>query len=198
MTENLKNLPRLRNSHNYIGLYVVDFGDHAGVGFTGQEVTELLESEQYKDIKVYKIHNAYPDGKVELRGVRSQLFELEMGMFFYSHDIETAKADYKRLVNLAVINSAPTKAKVHLAKYSDEKFVVAIIFPAEYNDELSSWLIESGYKTQGEATGGITAVGQYYNDKPEVLEMHQLLGSDKFESRCGDELYKYVGLAVQR
>jgi hypothetical protein len=55
-------LPKLRQPDRYVGLYVFDFGDHTGVGFTAQEVAELFESEKYKKCKAYKIHKAYPDG----------------------------------------------------------------------------------------------------------------------------------------
>jgi hypothetical protein len=51
-------LPELEKSEKYVGLYIFDFGDHTGVGFTAQEVAELLESEKYRDGKVYKIHKA--------------------------------------------------------------------------------------------------------------------------------------------
>jgi hypothetical protein len=57
-------LPELQNSQKYIDLYVVDFGQYCSVGFTAREVAELLESEKYSDCKVYKIHNARPDGTV--------------------------------------------------------------------------------------------------------------------------------------
>ena len=198
MQDNLKNLPRLRESQNYIGLYVIDFGDHAGVGFTGQEVEELLESEKFKDVKVYKIHNAYADGRVELRGVRSGLFQVEMGMFFYSSNEQEAKGDFKRLVNMAVKTAPPSRAKLHLSRYSDDKYVVTLIYPAECNDEISDWLLASDYKTAGAATGGLSAVQQYYNDKPEILDRHQFIANERFESRSGDELYRYLSLAVQR
>ena len=95
-------LPKIEDGGRYVGLYVVDFGDHAGVGFTAEEVAELFESGRYKDCKAYKIYNARPDGQMELRGVRREMFELEIGMFFYESDIETARGDYERLVALAV------------------------------------------------------------------------------------------------
>ena len=62
-------LPQIKNSEKYKDLYVVDFGDHSGVGFTADEIAELLESEKYKDIKVYRIYRAYPDGKMELKAI---------------------------------------------------------------------------------------------------------------------------------
>ncbi len=196
--EEIMKLPKLKKPDKYAGLYVFDFGEHTGVGFTAQEVAELLESEKYKDCKVYKIHKACPDGKLELKGIRAETFELEAGMFFYSSDIETARRDFKGLVNLAVKAAPPCRAKVHLAKYSDDKFVAVIIYPAEYDDEISSWLLDGDYKTSGAAEGGVGAVQRYYDYKPEILDRHQLFGESEFESRTGEELLASIKSAVQR
>jgi len=194
----LMKIPKLDKPDRYVGLYVVDFGDHAGVGFTAEEVAELLESERYKDCKAYKVHRAYPDGRLELKGVRNERFQLEAGMFFYSADILTAHGDYKRLVKLGIESDMPCRTKIHLAKYSDEKFAVALIYPAEYDDEISAWLLERNYKTAGAAEGGIEAVSQYYSDKPEILETRQLWGKSSIESRSGEELLAATKIAVQR
>ncbi len=191
-------LPRLENSEKYVGLYVFDFGEQAGVGFTAQEVTELLESEKYKDCKVYKIHKAYPDGKLELKGVPAQTFELEGGMFFYSRDPETAQRDFKQLIDLAVRTAPPCRAKVHLAKYSDDKFVTAVVYPAEYDDEISRWLLDGRYKTSGAAEGGTGAVQRYYDHRPQILERHQLFGQSTVESRTGEQLLACLKMTVQR
>ena len=191
-------LPKLEKPDKYVGLYVFDFGDHVGVGFTAEEVAELLESERYKDCKVYKIHRAYPDGKLELKGVLAERFQLEAGMFFYSNELATARQDFKQLFNLAVRSSPPCRAKLHLAKYADGKFVVALIYPAESDDEVSSWLLDGQYKTSGAAEGGTEAVQRYYDYKPDILERQQLFGQSKFESRTGQELLAALKVAVQR
>ncbi|MHC4461229.1 MAG: hypothetical protein ACYS6W_13410 [Planctomycetota bacterium] len=191
-------LPKLEKPEKYVGLYIFDFGDHAGVGFTAQEVAELLESENYKHGKVYKIHKAYPDGKLELKGVQAETFQLEAGMFFYSSELETAGRDFKMLVNLAVKSPPPCRAKVHLAKYTNHKFMVALIYPAEYDDEVSSWLINGEYKTCGAAEASIEAVRRYYDYEPQILKRHQLFGKCESISRTGQELLAGVKLAVQR
>jgi len=191
-------LPKLQNSEKYVGLYVFDFGDHSAVGFTAEEVAELLESEKYKHARAYKIHRAYPDGRLELKGVRPETFQLEAGLFFYSNKLETAGRDFKKLVNLAVETAPPCRTKAHLAKYNNDKFVVAIIYPAEYDDEISSWLLDGNYKTAGAAEGGIEPVQRYYDAKPEILDRHQLFGKSEFESRTGEELLAGLKLAVQR
>ena len=191
-------LPELQKSEKYVGLYIFDFGDHTGVGFTAQEIAELLESEKYRDGKVYKIHNAYPDGKLEIKGVPTETFQLEAGMFFYSSELETAQRDFKELVSLAVQAAPPSRAKVHLAQYSDDKFVVALIYPAEYDDEFSSWLLDGSYKTSSFAEGGISAVQKYYDNQPEILDRHQLFGESETISRTGEELLANLKVAVQR
>lgn len=191
-------LPKLQKPEKYVGLYIFDFGDHSGVGFTAEEVAELLESEKYRNGKVYKIHKAYPDGKLELKGIRAETFQLEAGMLFYCRDLETARADFKKLVNLAVRVAPPCRAKVHLAKYSNDRFAVAIIYPAEYDDEVSSWLLDGEYKTSGAAEGGIEAVQRYYAQNLEILERHQLFSKSAYQSRTGQELLAGLKLAVQR
>ena len=191
-------LPEIIEPKRYVGLYVVDFGDNTAVGFTADEVAEILESEKYKDCKVYKIHRAYPDSRLELKGVRNEIFQLEAGMFFYEDNKLTAKKDFKNLVSIAVQSAPPCRAKVQLAKYSSDKFVTALIYPAEYDDEMSRWLLDNDYKTKGAAEGGIGAVERYYQAKPEILERHQLIGQAAVESRSGAELLASLKVAVQR
>jgi hypothetical protein len=191
-------VPKMEQSDRYVGLYVIDFGEQTGVGFTAPEVAELLESEKYTDCKVYKVHNAHPDGRLELRGVPAQTFSLEAGMFFYSADLETAQKEFKQLVNLAEAIAPPCRAKVHLAGCSPDRFVVAIIYPAEYDDEVSRLLLDGRYKTSGAAEGGTAAVQRYYDAKPELLDRHQLFGQTAVQSRTGEELLTRAKLAVQR
>ena len=191
-------LPELKNSEKYVGLYVFDFGEQCGVGFTAEEVAELFESEKYKNCKAYKIHRAYPDGRLELKGVRPEIFQLEAGMFFYSNGLEIAKVNFKGLVNLAVKSAPPCRAKLHLARYTNEKFVTAIVYPAEYDDQISAWLSDGDYKTTGAAEGGIEAVQRYYDYKPQILDRHQLFGKSENQSRSGAELLANLKLAIQR
>jgi hypothetical protein len=192
------NLPKLEKAQRYQGLYVIDFGDHTGVGFTADEVAELLESQNAPDGKVYKIYRAYPDGRMELRGVPSQTFQLESGMFFFSQDEEDAREAYQRLIALAVSQPPPCRAKVHLSRWSQEQYVVGLIHPAEFNDEISDWLLDGRYASTGCAEGGIGAAQQYYDRAPEILERHQLYGESVYESRTGETLLSNLKHAVQR
>lgn len=170
-------LPQLPNADRYSGLYIVDFGDHCGVGFLAEEVAELLESEQYRDIRIYKIHNAYPDGRLELRGVRNDLFQLEAGMFFYAYNEETAGQDFHRLADCADRIEPPARAKIHLARFAPDSYVTALIYPAEYDDPFSRWLLDCNYQTAGTAEGGTAVVERYYLLEPQILDKKQIFNS---------------------
>src|SRR5512139_3551963 len=102
-------LPVVKQADRYVGLYVVDFGDTSSVGFTAEEVAEILDSERYKDCKVYKIHRAYPDGRMELKGVRREAFQLEAGMLFYEDSETESRDDFKKLINTAVQSAPPCR-----------------------------------------------------------------------------------------
>jgi hypothetical protein len=191
-------LPKLEKPDRYRGLYVFDFGDHAGVGFTAEEVAELLESERYADGKVYKIHRAYPDGQLELRGVPAQRFQLEAAVIFHAAAEEAARGDFRRLVNLAVRTAPPCRAQVQLARFAEDRFAVALIYPAEHDDEIGRWLLDGDYRTTGSAEGGVGAVQGYYAEQPEILDRQQLFGARDADSRTGEALLASVARAVQR
>ena len=191
-------LPKLTKPDKYVGLYIIDFGEHAGVGFVAEEVAELLESEKFSHVKVYKIHRASPDGTLDIAGVPAQKFQLESGMFFYGRDLDTAEADFKRLTALAVKAAPPCRAKVHLAELPDGGFVIALIYPAEYEHQVSAWLLENDYRTAGPAEGGLDAVQRYYDHPAGILDRHQLFSRSEHEIRSGDELLLSLKLAVQR
>ena len=192
------NLPKLEKVQRYQGLYVIDFGDHTGVGFTADEVAELLESRNAPVDKIYKIYRAYPDGRLELKGVPAETFQLESGMFFYCQDEAEARNAYRRLIALAVAQQPPCRAKVHLSRWSQDQYVVGLIYPAEYNDDISDWLLAGRYASTGLAEGGVGVVQQYYDRAPEILERHQLYGESLHESRTGEALLSGLKRAVQR
>jgi hypothetical protein len=80
----------------------------------------------------------------------------------------------------------------------EDTYVTAVIYPAEYEDEVSSWMLLGDYYSAGTAEGGIEAVGRYYQQAVEVLERHQLYGEPPFESRTGEALLSGLRQAVQR
>lgn len=190
-------LAHITEPQKYVGLYVVDFGDHSAVGFTADEVAELLDSRQYADIKVYRIYRALPDGTMELRGVSAHTFQKESGMFFYADSEQAAGADYQRLLVWAAKQLPPARCKVHLACWN-KTFVTALIYPAEYEDSFSAWLIDGGYKTSGLVQAGADAVRQYYDHAGQILDQSQLWPQKSVENLRGSELLEAAKRTVVR
>ncbi|MCE5185868.1 MAG: hypothetical protein LLF76_07055 [Planctomycetaceae bacterium] len=181
-------LPQTSEPLKYIGLYVVDFGDHSAVGFTAEEVAELLESEEYAGaIKVYRIYRANPDGTMELKGVSAETFQNESGMFFWADDEETARGDYDRLLLWAARELPPARCKVRLS-HAGDRFITALIYPAEHEDVFSSWLIAGQYRTSGQVQAGPDSVTRYYQAPGRILDQSQLWPAQSIEYLRGSEL----------
>lgn len=191
-------VPQIKHADRYVGLYIVDFGDHCSTGYTAEEVAELLETQTSDTMQVYKIHNAYPDGRMELTAVRSELFQMESGMFFYALDLQTARDDFERLCTLAESLCPPARAKAHLSSDNNGGFVTALIYPAEYDDQFSRWLLDGGYRTAGAAEGGTGAVSGYYDSPWNILEKKQLWSVQAVNLLKGQTLRRATRKAMVR
>lgn len=195
-------LPSITDAQRLQGLYVYDFGEWTAVGYTAEEIAVLLEEPRYRDGKIYKIHRAWPDGRMELRGVSRRRFQVESGMFFYRQELEPARADFAALRGAAERTPPPCRAFLHLADRSPNagslRFVTALIFPAEYEDEIGNWLSAIEFYGGDLAEGGISHVTNYYEEHNEVLERQQLWSRAAIPSRSPQEVLASVRQAVQR
>jgi hypothetical protein len=195
-------LPQLQQAERYRGLYVFDFGEWAAVGYTADEIAALLESEAYRAGKVYKIVRATPDGQMELRGVSAARFQLESGMLFNREDRAAAEADFTSLVRLAEAQAVPCRAFVHLAERGPQagsaRYVVALIYPAEYEDEMAGWLDEVRFGGGDLAEAGPSHVSNYYATAKTILQRQQLWSQPAIPTRSADEVLATVRQAVQR
>lgn len=195
-------LPRTDDAERYRGLYVFDFGQWCAVGYTAEEVAMLLESERYRDGKVYRICRATPDGGFELMGVHNDRFQLESGMFFYRAELSAARADFAELCGLADRQPPPCRAFVHLADRGEAagpaRYVVALIYGAEHDPDVSEWLSRGDYRGGDLAEGGISHVTNYYEEANQVLERRQLWGVASIPARQREEVFASVRRAVQR
>ncbi len=195
-------LPTLDQPHRYRGLYVFDFGEWTAIGYTAEEVAVLLESEDYRAGKVYKIVRATPDGQMELRGISAARFHLESGLFFNRADLDAARADFAELVRLGQALGAPCRAFVQLADRGEQhgaaRYVTALIYPAEYEDEMAHWLDAAGYCGGDLAEGGSSHVSDYYGTEKTILQRQQLWSQPAIPSRSVDQVLGSVRRAVQR
>ena len=196
------NLPSVEQPDRFRGLYVYDFGEWTAVGYTAEEIAILLESEEYGHGKAYKIHRAGPDGSMELRGVAPERFRLESGMLFYRNTLEPARADFQALQEGAQQVQAPCRAFVHLAERpttaSRARFVTALVYPSEYEDEIGRWLIAVGFEGGDWVEGGASHVSDYYAEEKNIIERQQLWSQTAITSRPAEEVLANVRRAVQR
>ncbi len=194
-------LPELDQPTRYEGLYIYDFGEWCAVGYTADEIAVLLESHEYQGGKTYKIHRASPDGRMELRGVSAERFQLESGMFFPQSDLTASHEDFEALRSAAKREPPPCRAKLHLSDRGDghaARYVVGLVFPAEYEDDVGRWLVGIDYSGGDVAEGGISHATQYNEESLTVLDRHQLWPSSTQSSRCAAEVLAGVRRAVQR
>ena len=110
-------LPELREPKRYEGLYIFDFEGQVGVGYTALEIEILLESEKYRNSKVYKIQRAFRDGRLEIKGVSNKVFQVESGMFFHCRDEAQAREDYRQLLELSEQRDFPCRGISQVEEY---------------------------------------------------------------------------------
>ena len=80
----------------------------------------------------------------------------------------------------------------------ERSFVVALIYPAEYADEMSQWLSRADYRGGERVEGGVSAVTTYYPSRRVILDRHQLVGAHDGISRPAEEVLATTRVAVQR
>jgi hypothetical protein len=203
-------LPELESPERYAGLYIFDFGDQVAVGYTADEIAVLLESEKYKDGKIYRIHRALPDGTMELQGVAPETFMAEEGMFFYRADLPAARQDFDELEQLAGQVPPPCRMKLHLAALekregdladkspvTSEKYMTVMIYPAEYSHEVGKWLIDADYRGGDYVEGGSSLVTNYYGMGATLVGKRQLWPA-AIASRPAEEVLATTHLSIQR
>ncbi|HSW45983.1 MAG TPA: hypothetical protein VLM89_10475 [Phycisphaerae bacterium] len=192
--------PELQNAEKYAGLYVFDFGnDHVAVGYTADEIAVLLESERYKDGKVYRIHRAMPDGTLELAGVSRRMFDQEDGVFFYAASEQRSREGFERLCALAAQSPPPCRMKLQRANVPGAKYpnVSAILFPAECTHDVANWLNAAGFDGGEFVEGGPSQVTTYYEAQPAIVERRQLRPA-RSGARSAEEVLATTHLAIQR
>lgn len=198
----LPELPRLSEPGRYAGLYVVDFGDHTAVGYTAEEVAALLEHEQYREVKVYRIHRVTPAGELELAGVPAERFFSESAMLFFFCDPDAARDGYEALRTLAGREPPPGRAFVHLAELPGgdqaSRWVVALVYPAEYEHDMGRWLLDAGYEAGDRVEGGISCATGYRELDKTIHARQQLWPAGSIASRPAGQVLAEVRKAVVR
>jgi len=193
-------LPRVDNPDHYTGLFVVDFGETACVGYTAAEVAMLVESEQYADAKVYRIYSARPDGTMELVGVPARRFQQEAGLFFYRRDMDAARKDFEEIRRLAERKALPCRAQLVLGVLppaSRLRYVTGLAYPAEVDADVARWMLDHEVTAGEYADGGVGRLATI-RSTAQIAETAQLHPAGARRSRSREEVFASVGRPVQR
>lgn len=194
------NLPRVSNPNSYVGYYVIDFGSQVAMGYTASEVTALLESEKYQDVTVYRIVRAQPDGTVDLVAVSINRFHMENIFLFASRLDSLARKDFADLCDLTEAHALPARAALQFANWPGSEiqmFGVAMIYPAEFENEMSKYLSAHQYNG-GEVVECGPTVLQRYRQRATVMQREQRWGTDEFKSRPVPQLLAEISRPLQR
>lgn len=169
----------LASARPLAGQYVVVQGDQTTSGVSAADVAAWLESSKSDDIKVFKIRYVHPDGRIEMAGVSNEQFHLEDGFLFFRRDQVAARNDFLTLCRLADDSPPPCRAKVQLANIHGAlaPHVVSLVFPAEYADEMASWLSSIGFNGGETVESGTSRVTDYYDADKTVSFRQQLWGT---------------------
>ncbi len=184
----------------FLDLFVVDLGDgRVDVGYTADEVAELIESEQFAGARVYRVSDAEADGELELVGVPAERFSLEAGMFFAQEYESPARADYEELRRLLTKAAPPARCRIALGHCKDWRatYMTGLIYPAECDAAISRYLLEHDYRGGISVAAGTSIVADFNRDAT-VLESDAFQASPDRQAREGEQLRAAVGDGVQR
>jgi hypothetical protein len=185
-------LSAVENAPELQGLYVYDFGDWTAVGCTAAEIAVLLEDKNRNSGTIYRIHRAYPDGRMELKGVSAERWQLESGIFFYRDDLDAARRDFDTLAALADTDPPPCRAFLQLADrtaaQADGRYLTAAIYPSEFEDDVAAWLLKGGFAGGDRVEGGISHVSDFYAEQKDVLNRRQLWSRASSPARLPGEI----------
>jgi hypothetical protein len=98
--------------------------------------------------------------------------------------------------------AAPCRARLELADRGDNaelyRYVVSLVYPSEYDAEISAWLCDIDYSGGDVVEGGISPVAEYLREQKTVLERTQVWGKTSVSSRSPSEVLASTHRAVQR
>lgn len=177
-----------------------DFGDHASVGYTAEEIAVLGRSPAHRDGRAYLIHAVDEDGVLSLRGATEVDLVGEESMIFRHRASPHAVASYEQIVGLAEERPLAALVKIELARHDgrDEAHAVALIYKLHAATVVSSWLIATGFAGGDSVDCGADVLAEYRADVPEAVASGYLACKMRYVSRGEDEVLASVELSVQR
>lgn len=166
-----------KRPNNARGKFIYELGGIKRYDCTAEEIAIWLEDPTQRGGAIYRVHRAYPDGRMEIKGISADRWELESGLFFYRENADSARIDFSILAHGGEV-APPCRCFVHLAERavadSISRYVTALIFPSEFEDDMADWLLKRDFAGGDFVEGGISQVTNYYADAKTLLDRAQL------------------------
>jgi hypothetical protein len=193
-------LPALTDPVKYTGLYIFDFGDHAAVGYTAEEIKILLAEEKYAGGEVYRIYRAHADGTLDLCSVNPQSWSQTTGIVFRFDDKIAALQAMDELASLVAEASPPGEVEAVVVQKEDEdtfSYALVLRYNADLDDAVASWLIKIDYQAGENVEAGQSAMMKILDGGVELCRQRFDAG-DFRRSRLREEVLTSVDRPIQR
>ncbi|MBX3395335.1 MAG: hypothetical protein KF841_08200 [Phycisphaerae bacterium] len=124
------------------GRFVVRFRGATQQYLAAHEVLELLDQDAQAVQEIFRVHRAYPDGRLDLVGVAPVTFSDVDGILLLCETTLQARADYDALIAAAGRSPPPCRVEVRFAHtpHFDAPHVVALAFSAACGEGVAQWL----------------------------------------------------------
>ena len=205
----ISRLPLLKDPVKYTGLYIFDFGDHASVGYTAEEILWLLADERYAQGDVYKIYRANSDGTLELKLARPEGWSRLTGLVFWFDNRQAALDEIVKIESMTADNRPPGEFEllsVELIPGDDQNefeygadfhFAMVIRYSLELDDAMANWLLKNEYCGGITVDGGEKVVAWVIKNGTELSS--EKFGADSFRnSRTKDAVFNSIDQPIQR
>jgi hypothetical protein len=193
-------LPPLHEPNRYVGLYVYDFGDHASVGYTAEEIEILLTSDAHRGGKAYRIYRIDDRGQVELQGVSAGQLCGEDILVFACRDKNRAADEFSALSKLAGRQPPPCSARLELVDLPDldPPHAVCLRFPRYAAEQISRWLTNAKFGGGDVVLGGQETLTAYREAGPAPIAAYVVQGDKSHQPRTRDEVFAAIHETLQR
>jgi hypothetical protein len=197
----INKLPALSDPVKYTGLYIFDFGERVSVGYTAQEIEILLAESKYAGGGVYKIYRAFPDGKLEIRGVNPLTWSVSTGIVFWFEDYEETVKAFE-LLKVTALDSAeglPGEFSLAIIRTPGLEYPFALImrYLQELDEAIAAWLLKVKFQAGAFVEAGPRVITRVLTNSTELV--CERLGADTFrKSRTREQVLDSVDLDIQR
>ena len=195
----INKLPVLSDPEKYAGLYIFDFGNRVSVGYTAEEIEFLLAESKYAGGGVYKISRAFPDGKLEIRGVKPLAWNVTTGIVFWFEDHEETVKAFEQLKTQAITAGTPGEFSLSIIRSPGPEYPFAIImrYFQELDEAIAAWLLKIEFQAGAFVEAGPRVITRVLTNSTELV--CERLGADTFrKSRTRDQVLSSVDLDIQR